>query len=83
VAQNIMSALYKGVGGWVNGVGGALRLPFRHDGTSCCAKGAVNGPQATRTTRQSKPSDNSHGRLGAASHQCHLIKTRQALLLCF
>jgi len=37
------------VGGWggVDGVGGGLRLPFRHNGTSCCAKGAVNGLQTT------------------------------------
>jgi len=49
VAQNIMSATYKGVGGWggVNGVGGGLRLSFRHNGTSCCAKGAVDGLQTT------------------------------------
>jgi len=42
VAQNITSAAYKGwVGGWiggVDGVGGGLRSPFRHNGTSCCAK---------------------------------------------
>jgi len=31
------------------------------------------------TTRQNRPSDNSHGRLGAASHHCHLIKACQAL----
>jgi len=37
------------VGGWgkVDGVGGGLRLPFRHNGTSCCAKGAINGLQTT------------------------------------
>jgi len=28
-------------------VGGGLRLPFRYNGTSCCAKGAVNGLQIT------------------------------------
>jgi len=44
VAQNIMSATYKGVGGWV---GGELRLSSRHNGTSCCAKGAVGGLQTT------------------------------------
>jgi len=27
VAQNITSASYKGVGGWVDGVGSGLRLP--------------------------------------------------------
>jgi len=31
----------------VDGVGGGLRLPFRHNGTSCSAKGAVNGFQTT------------------------------------
>jgi len=31
--------------GGVDGVGGRLRLSFRHNGTSCCAKGAVNGLQ--------------------------------------
>jgi len=45
LAQNITSATCKGVGGWVDGVGGGLRLPFSHNGTSCCAKGAVNGLQ--------------------------------------
>jgi len=40
VAQNIMSAAYKRVGG-------GLRLLFRHNGTSCCAKGTVNGLQTT------------------------------------
>jgi len=37
------------VGGWdgVDGVGGGLKLPFRHNGTSCCAKGAVNALQTT------------------------------------
>jgi len=35
-----MSAPYKGVGG-------VLRLPFRHNGTSCYAKGAVNGLHTT------------------------------------
>jgi len=24
-----------------------IRLPFRHNGTSCCAKGAINGLQTT------------------------------------
>jgi len=49
VAQNITSASYKGVGEWVDrwggvdGVDSGLRLSFRHNGTSCCAKGAVNG----------------------------------------
>jgi len=57
MAQNIMSAPYKEVGGvgrWgeVDGVGGGPRLPFRHNGTSCCAKGAVNGLQ---TTQKAKP----------------------------
>jgi len=47
MAQNIMSAVHKGVGGWVDGIGGGLRLPFRHNGTSCCAKRAVNGLQTT------------------------------------
>jgi len=35
------------VGGWVDGVGDGLRLLFRHNGISCCAKGAVNGLQTT------------------------------------
>jgi len=37
------------VGRWggVNGVGSGLSLPFRQNGTSCCAKGAVNGLQTT------------------------------------
>jgi len=47
VAQNITNAAYKGVGGWVEWVGGGLRLSFRHNRTSCCAKGAVNGLQTT------------------------------------
>jgi len=41
------SAPYKGVGGLVDGVGGGLRLPFRHNGTICCAKGAIDGLQTT------------------------------------
>jgi len=28
-------------------MGGRLRLPFRHNETSCCAKGAVNGHLTT------------------------------------
>jgi len=28
-------------------MGSRLRLPFRHNGTSCCAKGAINGLQTT------------------------------------
>jgi len=47
MAQNIMTVPYKGVGGWADGVGGGLRLPFRHNKTSCCAKEAVIGPQTT------------------------------------
>jgi len=47
VAQNITSAAYKGVGRWVDGVGGGLRLLFRHNGTSWCAKRAINGLQTT------------------------------------
>jgi len=31
----------------VEGVDGELRLPFRHSGTSCCAKGAASGLQTT------------------------------------
>jgi len=42
MAQNITSAAYKGVGGGsrggVEGVGGGLRLTFRHNGTSCVPK---------------------------------------------
>jgi len=37
--------------GRVDWVGGGLRLPFRHNGTSCCAKGAING---VKTTLQGK-----------------------------
>jgi len=51
MAQNIMSVPYKGLGGWADGVGSGLRLPFRHNGTSCCVKGAVNG---LKTTLQGK-----------------------------
>jgi len=47
-----------------------------------CAKGAVTGPQPHYKAKR-RPSDNSHEslhrRLGAASHQCHLIEARQAL----
>jgi len=45
-----MSATYKGVGRWwseVEGVGSGLRLPFRHNGTSFCAKEVINGLQTT------------------------------------
>jgi len=35
------------VWGGVYGVDDGLRLPFRHNGTSCCAKRADNGPQTT------------------------------------
>jgi len=55
VAQNITNAPHimgwvgVRVGGWggVDGMGGGLRLTFRHNETSCCAKGAVNGLQTT------------------------------------
>jgi len=43
MAQNITSTTYKGVG-W----DGGLRLPLRHNGTSCYAKRAVNGLQTTQ-----------------------------------
>jgi len=36
-----------GVWGGVDGVGSGLRLLFRHNGTSCRAKGAINGLQTT------------------------------------
>jgi len=55
VTQNITSATYKGVGGRVNGVGGGLRLPFRHNGTGCCAKGAANGLQTTLKGKACRP----------------------------
>jgi len=59
VAQNITSAAYKGwVGGskgWVEGVGGKLRLPFKHNGTNCCAKGAVNGLQTKLQGKEGCP----------------------------
>jgi len=48
VAQNIASAAYKGVGG-------GLRLPFRQNGTSCCAKGAINGLQTTLQGKAGHP----------------------------
>jgi len=64
--------------GGVDGVGSGLRLPFRHNGISCCAKGAVNGLQTTPQAKAGRP-NNSHGLLGAVSHQCHLIKACQAL----
>jgi len=38
------------MGGW-GGVCSGLRLPFRHNETSCCAKGVING---LRTTLQGK-----------------------------
>jgi len=38
MAQNVTNAAYKEVGG-------GLRLPFGHNGTSCCAKGTINGLQ--------------------------------------
>jgi len=55
MAQNIMSAPYKGVGGWADGMGGGLRLSFRHNGTSCCAKGAINGLQTTSQAKAGRP----------------------------
>jgi len=36
-------------------VGGGLRLPFRHNGTGCCAKGAVNGLQTTLQAKAGRP----------------------------
>jgi len=51
VAQNITSVAYKGV----DGMDGGLRLPFRHNGTSCCSKGAVNGLQTTLQAKASRP----------------------------
>jgi len=33
--------------GGVDGVGSGLRLLFRHNGTSCCAKGAISSLQTT------------------------------------
>jgi len=41
--------------GGMDGVGGGLRLPFRHNGTSCCAKGAVNGLQTTLQAKAGRP----------------------------
>jgi len=48
VAQDFMSITYKGVGS-------GLRLPFRHNGTSCCAKGAVNDLQTTLQGKAGHP----------------------------
>jgi len=36
-------------------VGGGLRLLFRHNGTSCCAKAAVNGLQTTLQGKTGRP----------------------------
>jgi len=36
-------------------VGGGLRWPFRHNGTSCCAKGAINGLQTTLQAKAGRP----------------------------
>jgi len=58
VAQNITSATYKGwMGGWdgMSGVGGELRLLFRHNGTGCCAKGAIIGLQTTLQAKAGCP----------------------------
>jgi len=45
------------VGRWgeVDGVGSGLRLPFRHNGISCCAKGAVSGLQTTLQAKAGQP----------------------------
>jgi len=53
MVQNITSAPYKGVGGWgeVDGVGSGLR----HNGTSCCAKVAINGLQTTLQAKAGQP----------------------------
>jgi len=86
VAQNIMSATYKGVVGWVDGVGwmggwwAKVILQTQWYQLLC----QMTLPwSSNHTTRQSRPPDNNHGQLGAASHQCHFIKARQALLKCF
>jgi len=76
-----MSAPYKGVDGVGRGrrwVKVALQTQWDH---LLCQMSRQWSPNHTK--RQSKPSDNSHGRLGADSHQYHLIKARQALLQCF
>jgi len=80
MAQNITGAPYKRVGG---GVGGGLRLLFRHNETSCCAKGAINGLQTTIQGKAGLLIKVMDDRVGAASHQCNLIKAHQALLQCF
>jgi len=36
-------------------VGGGLRLLFRHNGISCCAKGAINGLQTTLQGKAGRP----------------------------
>jgi len=58
-------------------MGDGKRLIFKCDGTSCASKelSMVSKPHY----KQSRPSDNSHGWLGAVLHQCHLIKACQAL----
>jgi len=45
-------------GGWVGrwgGMGGGLRLPFRHNGTGRCAKGAISGLQTTLQAKAVQP----------------------------
>jgi len=44
-----------GVWGGVDGVGSGLRLFFRCNGTSCCAKRAVNGLQTTLQGKAGHP----------------------------
>jgi len=51
VAQNITSATYKGQvnksRGGMEGVGGGLRLLYRHNGTSCMPEELSHCPQTT------------------------------------
>jgi len=54
--------------GWVVGLGYSLDTV----GPVVYQKSSHMAPN--HTTRQSRPSGNNHGQLGAASHQCNLIK---------
>jgi len=73
---------YKGVSGWM-GWGGwwaKVALQTQWDQLLCqrSRQWSLN-----HTTSQSRPTNNSHRRLGAVSHQYHLIKAHQALSLSY
>jgi len=95
MVQNITSATYKGwVGesrGKVKGVVGWLRLPFRYNGTSCCAKGAINCHQTTLQGKVGHPITvmddwerfHTDATLLEPTKHCHLIRAHQALPPCY